>query len=56
MTTVDFMTALFTQVDDHCNERQINGKHPQAHLYMSVSQSVCSLPSKAGAIDPSIAG
>ena len=35
MTTVDFMTALFTQVDDHCNERQINGKHPQAHLYMS---------------------
>ena len=35
MTTIHFITALFAHVDDHCNERQINGKHPQAHLYVS---------------------
>lgn len=35
MTTVDFIIALFAQVDDHCNAQSINGKHPQAKLYIS---------------------
>ena len=35
MTTVDFITALFSHVDDHCTECRINGKHPQAKLYVS---------------------
>ena len=35
MTTVDFITALFFYVDDHCTECGINGKHPQAKLYVS---------------------
>lgn len=35
MTDIDFITALFTHVDDHCNACGINGKHPQAKLYIS---------------------
>jgi len=35
MTTVDFITALFCHVDDHCTEGGFNGKHPQAKLYVS---------------------
>ena len=35
MTTEYFMTGLFTHVDDQFNEQGINGKHPQAKLYVS---------------------
>lgn len=35
MATIDFIIALFSHVDDHCTEHGINGKHPQAKLYVS---------------------
>ena len=35
MTTEYFMTGLFTHVDDQFNEQGLNGKHPQAKLYVS---------------------
>ena len=57
MTTEYFMTGLFTHVDDQFNEQGINGKHPQAKLYVSeVITLAYSLPSKEEGIEPSIAG
>ena len=56
MTTEYFMTGFFTHVDNQFNEQGINGKHPQAKLYVSESPSAYSLPSKEEGIEPSIAG
>ena len=35
MTTIDFITELFCQVDDRFNEHEYNRKHSQAKLYPS---------------------
>ncbi len=35
MTTDDFITYLFSDVDDKLNEEQKNQKHSQANLYPS---------------------
>jgi len=54
LTTIEFITALFCQVDDHLSDIP---KHPEAHLWPSeVSRWGCSTPSKAWATVPSIAG
>jgi len=35
MRTVEFLTALFTGIEDQLTEQGRNGKHPQGKLYMS---------------------
>jgi hypothetical protein len=54
MTTIDFITALFYQVDE---QLRAIPKHPEAHLWPSEVVTLgCSMPSKAGATGRSIAG
>jgi len=53
-TTIEFITALFCQVDD-----QLAGlpKHPKAHLWPSEVVTLgCCMPSRASAIVPALAG
>jgi hypothetical protein len=53
-TTIDFITALFCQVDDHLSGLP---KHPEAHLWPSEVVTLgCCMPSKAGATARFIGG
>jgi len=54
-TTIEFITALFCQVDDHLAGLP---KHPEAHLWPSevVTFGAVAMPSRAWQTVPSIAG
>ena len=53
--TIEFITALFCQVDNHLSGLP---KHPEAHLWPSevVTLGLLHAPSKVAGIVPSIAG